>query len=333
VERWIVADVGGTNARLGVWQAGAGLVSAQARRYRNDDFSDLVALLDHYRADSDAAASQALLAVALPLDADGGAELRMTNRAWHFAPQRLCAALGLRRLRLVNDFAAAAAGSLTLQPAELTRIGGTEPRYGPRIVLGPGTGLGAAALLADADAIARVLPSEAGHMAAAPTDAVGIDALQRLRRHAARVSWERLLCGSGLAEFDAVVRGAANAADAADVAQRACAGEPAARRAVSAYAHALGEFAGDLCLALRATGGVYLVGGVLDGLADALDTAALRAGFDNKGRMGALLHAVPVYRVRATDLALRGLERMLSGAVHAPVLEARRGGETTEGAA
>ena len=159
-------------------------------------------------------------------------------------------------------------------------------------------------------------------MGAAPSGDDARAVVERSRLRHGRVSWERLLCGDGLALFDAVARGADEAAEPADVAARAQSGDTAARRAASAFAHALGEFAGDLCLAFNATGGVYLTGGVLDGLGRALDADALREGFEDKGRFRTLLRAVPCFRVCADDLALRGLARLLEGKVRAPVYDA-----------
>ena len=172
------------------------------------------------------------------------------------------------------------------------------------------------------DSEPRVMPSEAGHMGAAPSGDDARAVVERSRLRHGRVSWERLLCGDGLALFDAVARGADEAAEPADVAARAQSGDTAARRAASAFAHALGEFAGDLCLAFNATGGVYLTGGVLDGLGRAFDADAFREGFEDKGRFRTLLRAVPCFRVCADDLALRGLARLLEGKVRAPVYDA-----------
>ena len=160
-------------------------------------------------------------------------------------------------------------------------------------------------------------------MSAAPSGDDARTVLERSRLRHGRVSWERLLCGEGLALFDAVARGADEAAEPADVAARAQAGDTTALRAVSAFAHALGEFAGDLCLAFSATGGVYLTGGVLDGLGGALNADALREGFEDKGRFRTLLRATPCFQVCADDLALRGLARLLEGKVRAPVFETR----------
>lgn len=327
-DRWIIADIGGTNARLRLWDPHTGEAMTHAQHYRNDDFADLAALLDAYRSGLGQNIQHALLAVALPL---AQADLRMTNRTWRFSPESLRASTGLTRLLLVNDFGAAAAGILNLTPDEQERIGGAGLREGPRLVLGPGTGLGAAMLLAGTRH-PEVLSSEAGHMGAAPTEALACKVLHRMQHQSGRVSWERLLCGSGLAMFDAVAADASEPTAAAEVARRLQAGDATAHAAARAYAYALGEFAGDLCLAVRATGGIWLTGGVLAGLGDAFDTAAFRAGLENKGRMADLLAETPVYRVIADDLALRGLTYFLSGQVSVPVVEARRMGIEPSGA-
>ena len=143
-------------------------------------------------------------------------------------------------------------------------------------------------------------------MGAAPSGDDARTVVERSRLRHGRVSWERLLCGDGLALFDAVARGADEAAEPADVAARALSGDAAARRAASEFAHALGEFAGDLCLAFSATGGVYLTGGVLDGLGRALDADALREGFEDKGRFrDAVKGSAVLSRMRRRSCAAR----------------------------
>ena len=316
---WIVSDIGGTHARFNRWSGQNGLSDKTTARYRNDDFRDLAALINQYLGDAAPHDVHAMLALALPI---GPREMRMNNRSWAFTAQALCADAGLSQLRLVNDFVAAAAGIGALSASESIQIGGLRSSVGTVVVLGPGTGLGTAVIVNDGPE-PRVMPSEAGHMSAAPSGDDARTVLERSRLRHGRVSWERLLCGEGLALFDAVARCADEAAEPADVAARAQAGDTTALRAVSAFAHALGEFAGDLCLAFSATGGVYLTGGVLDGLGGGLNADALREGFEDKGRFRTLLRATPCFQVCADDLALRGLARLLEGKVRAPVFETR----------
>lgn len=315
---WLIADIGGTHARFACWNPHDGLARGAFRTYRNDDFADIAAVIDAYRRDVGSQATQAMLAVALPIS--GKPTLPMTNRNWTLDSAHLRTTAGLIRLCLVNDLVAAAAGLHTLAPMDLEAGAGGAAAAVPKVLIGVGTGLGAAIVLDDPGAT-RILASEAGHM----TAAVDTDDARAARDLAARlhgrVSWERLLSGAGLALFDAVARGDHLPAAPAAVAARALAGEPQAVRAANAFAHALGQFAGDLCLAVGALGGVYLTGGVLQGLGAALNLRALRTGFESKGRFAEQLRDVALVRVHADDLAARGLDRILFRAVSAPVLD------------
>ena len=325
-DEWIVADIGGTHARFNRWTAQGGLVAASSMLYRNDEFADLAALIVRYRSDSGSQAARALLALALPV---GAGPMKMTNRDWYFTAEGLRAETGCACLWLVNDFVAAAAGIGALTDNDYSRIGGLQADRGPKVILGPGTGLGAAAIVSEVDDRERVIASEAGHMGAAASGALARAVCDRIRARHGRVSWERLLCGDGLALFDAVAHGVEDPAPPADVAARALAGDVVTLRATTAFAHALGEFAGDVCLALRATGGVYLVGGVLHGLGRAFDAGAMRTGFEDKGRFGTMLRDLPCYLVQAGDIAARGLARLLAGEVRAPILETATKGNDT----
>ena len=88
-------------------------------------------------------------------------ELQLTNRAWRFEPRELAGALHLQSLVIVNDFAAAAAGVDGLAADEVSTLNPAgEAVVGTRLVLGPGTGLGTAAIVSDDPP--RIVSSEAG---------------------------------------------------------------------------------------------------------------------------------------------------------------------------
>lgn len=216
-DEWLLADVGGTYARFMHW----GTASSDAfQKLRNEHYGSLAEAVAAFETAAGAHASQAALALATPILGD---RLRLTNRDWQFSATALRAACGWRRLLIVNDFVAAAAGLPAMQtgdrqllqsgsagvaqahgtgagmPADAAgtvRMAGTRPW----LLLGPGTGLGCAVLLDVGDAAERVLASEAGHMSFAPPDPRIDSELQRAAcQRWGRVSWERLLSGSGLA--------------------------------------------------------------------------------------------------------------------------------------
>ena len=83
-------------------------------------------------------------------------------------------------------------------------------------------------------------------------------------------------------------------------------GEPAARRALALFAAILGQTAGDLALACRAEGGVYLAGGIAPKLRQVLEDGTFLAGFRAKGRFAAWMEKLPVTLVLDPDIGLKG---------------------------
>lgn len=313
-----MADVGGTHARLAHWSADSGLQGAV--RLRNDDFPGPLELLDDWFRRGPGGPRRVMLALAMPIDAHPA---QLTNRAWRFDPGLLRAALGLETLVIVNDFAAAAAGIDALPPADLPRFdrGGGRPEPGTRLVLGPGTGLGTAAIVDDTPT--RILASEAGHMTFGSAHPIAAQLAAIGRERWGRVSWERVLCGDGLAWLHAVSSGQGGLLTPASVAQAAEAGDRAALDTVRLFSRLLGEYAGDVCLAFQALQGVYLTGGVLHGLAATFDEAAFLASFTDKGRLSDRLRQVPVYVAAGHELGLHGAARFLAGRCDMPSMEWR----------
>src|SRR5205823_4704230 len=76
----------------------------------------------------------------------------------------IAAATGAKQPILVNDFAAVARALPVLAGDDLIHFGGTEPLdLAPKVVLGPGTGLGVAGLVPDVARNWTVVAGEGGH--------------------------------------------------------------------------------------------------------------------------------------------------------------------------
>ena len=190
--------------------------------------------------------------------------------------------------------------------------GGSPPMRGTgghRVVLGPGTGLGVAAML-DLPEGGRPLSSEGGHASAAAQTAFEQAAVDFAARRFGRASWERVLSGPGLALLHEVARREAglpgDGGDAADTLEACRRGDPAAVRATRAFVEWLGAFAGDLALLYDATGGVVIAGGVLPRIASVMPLDGLRDRFEAKGRFAPWLAGVPLVLLNAPFAALRG---------------------------
>ena len=95
--------------------------------------------------------------------------------------------------------------------------------------------------------------------------------------------------------------------EAADVTDRALAGtDVACMQAVQHFAAFLGNVAGNLALTLGAHGGVYVGGGIVPRLGSAFNAKLFRQRFEDKGRFGEYLSAIPTWVITAPTPALIG---------------------------
>ena len=319
----IVADIGGTNGRFAIVRDGR---IGERREYRNAEFADLASLIKRYLEDAGSAdddVEAACLAVAAPVSENG--EAKFTNAPWKVSANELQRTMKLARVAVINDFAAQAYGLDALGAADAEPIVASMKRFGAsassaaRVVLGPGTGLGCAALVPNLEAQGApvAVTSEGGHMgftAETEDDRKILDVAKKKYGHA---SWERVCSGAGLALIHAAlwpdddVDGAkgGDPSQVVRLAQADCASHAA--QSVRQFCGMLGAFAGDLALVFNASGGVYLTGGVLGHLADAFDADAFMQRFVDKGRYREWLSNLAVFRITADDVALRGCARYL----------------------
>ena len=303
----MVADIGGTNARFAVANLGT-LELSELRHFLCSAHSNLAAATRAYLDTLAKPLAYAAIAVAAPV---AGETIKLTNSAWSFARHQLCQAAGFEGLLLLNDFQALALSLPHLAASELVKIGGREPvNDAPKVVLGPGTGIGVGGLVWSGQHWVPVA-SEGGHILLAAQDADEFAVIERLRQGHERVSVERALSGPGLFDLYRAVAGVAGKEVASlppgEIAQRALArSDMFAEQALHYFVTWLGRFAGDAALFFGARGGVYLGGGIPAKIIDALKVEAFRQAFEQKGRMQSLLEPIPVYLILAEGAALRG---------------------------
>ncbi|MGD8574997.1 MAG: ROK family protein, partial [Gammaproteobacteria bacterium] len=301
----LLADIGGTHARFALAGRGGRCPDEAELDIPVRDYADLPGLVRsaarHFSLD-DFSAIDLVVALAGPVES-GRASI--TNLGWGVDEASLREEFGFRNIALLNDLEAAAlavaSGLGTEQQIIQPGRGHIDRRHA---LVSVGTGLGVAYWQGHGR-LARVEATEAGHSGFAPEDAWQRDWLAALQRRHGRVSWERVLSGPGLAALEAWLRGSTEPDDPDDVSQRAVAGDAVAGMAVRALSRMLGAFAGDLVLTGPAAGGIWLAGGVVNGLGSCFDNWAFMQGFRAKGRMSGLLQQVTVIRVGSPALGLR----------------------------
>ena len=232
---------------------------------------------------------------------------------WTIDAKAIGKALSLERVALVNDYTPVAASVtvLDLERGDLAPLGDVLPAgSGARVVLGPGTGLGAGAIVPVEDRFA-ILATEAGHMEFGPADRRG----------------SRALPPSGAGRWAGVGRGRAvrpgpvssREGSARRIACVECPfscpttsstrpgkGDALARAALDLFARWLGRFAGDLALTFEASGGVFIAGGIAPRMVDILQSGGFREAFDRKAPHDAWAASVPVYVIVNPEPALQG---------------------------
>lgn len=308
----LVADVGGTQTRLALarrTEPGWTLERLQVAPTRGD----VTAVVRDYLAGIGAPALAGFgCCAAGPRREDG--RIRLTNLAAELDPATLAAAAGVAHCVLVNDFEAVAQAIPALGPGELRQCGGrVPPPHAARLVLGAGTGLGVATLLPVADGWS-VVPGEGGHADLAPVDDAELAAWTSLRVALGRVSVEHVLSGPGLARLHAALH-PGDTRSAAQVAEAAWQGEPAARATIELFTRWLGRHAGNLALAAGARGGVYIAGGIVPGWGAKFDAQLFRSGFEDKAPFRDWLAAIPAFVVTHPQPGLLGLAELSAPAL------------------
>lgn len=308
----LIADIGATNARCALLDDRGNVVSAEV--FENAAFPDVAELLEAYldhRRTSDRP-RRAALAIAAPILSD---TVEMINIDWRFSQSQLKESLRLSRLTIVNDFAALAWALPGLGPRDRRQIGpGMPVTHAPLAVIGPGSGLGVATLVPTLDGWSAV-SGEGGHatLAAATSDEAAI--VELLREETGHCSGERALSGPGIVRMYRALARAAGRESAelspADVTELARKGEPLANKTLAVFFSLLGTVAGNLALTVGARGGVYIAGGIVPRLLDALQASAFRERFVAKGRYRSYLEPIPTYVITDPVPAFRGLRTLL----------------------
>ena len=297
----LLADIGGTNSRLAL--AGSDGRPADTLIIENDSVPDLEGAISLYLAEIGARPSAAVLAIAGPLE---GEEVALTNRPWRFRPGELARRFGFAKLRLVNDFEAIAWALTRVTEHDAHPLGPPLPmRPGVRAVLGPGTGLGVAALV-PVDGRWKVLASEGGHASFGPQTPDELEIFAQLLHEHGHISAETILSGPGLPRLLRAVDPRSRAATPEAVVADALAGEAAALVTVQLFVQLLGRFAGGLALTFKAVGGVYIAGGVASRLGKLFDAQTFRAAFDAHPPYQALLASIPIWMMTRSEPGLLG---------------------------
>lgn len=310
---FLAADVGGSHARLGLVAPRSERSAPKLlayRSYRCADHPHLADIVRCFCAELDVQPRELVLACAGYVHA--GVVVNK-NLAWPVMPAAMAETLGLDCIRFLNDFEALAYATAHLDASNTVTLKAPplmpEPQIGPVVIIGPGTGLGAAVWLPGDPP--RVLPTEAGQIQLAARIGVEQQVLEQLALVDSHVPYESVLSGPGLLRLYTAlcaVRDRYPVLDepAAITAAALAGSNDMASEALAMFCGWLGSFAGDLTMLYGATGGVYLAGGFLSQIVDFMRCSPLVERFLDKGVMRPFLNKVPIRVVDHGQLGVIG---------------------------
>lgn len=308
----IAADIGGTNARFARAKLDRRNVPTlgKVRKYKVADFPDLQSCWAAFaREEGEDLPRAASIAFATAIGRD---VIKLTNSSWVIRPDTLDEELGLRHLKLINDFEAVGHAIARLPQDNLPLMFGEDhpfPTDGGVTVVGPGTGLGVAIIAFD-DGEPHVLATEGGHLDYAPVDPLEDKILAYLRDKFLRVSVERIVSGPGLNNIYKAMATIGHERvvlmDDAELWQAAIEGTDAfARAAFDRFCLCYGSVVGDLALA-HGPHMVVLAGGLTQRMRDLLPQSGFHGRFSAKGRFESLMKTIPIRIAIHDEIGLYG---------------------------
>jgi glucokinase len=309
----LVCDTGGTNVRFAlVSEPGASLSGIV--HLHTGDYPGLAEAIEAAVPKLGAKPRSVIACGAGPVV---GRTLKLTNAPWVMDGPEAARHAGLVQGLLLNDFEAQALSLPTIPEVWERRIGplkfGAE---GPQVILGPGTGLGVAALV-EADGRFTPVSSEACHIDFGPVRPEEFELWPHLERAHGRITSESVISGAGLARVHRarmMAKGAPDPHVDPPAVTGAAVTDPEGEEAASLrlYWHIVARFAGDMAVTFVATGGVTLSGGVLPRVVDFLDEAAFREAFEAKAPVDGLAKRIPTRLVTREDAVLVGMAAIAS---------------------
>ncbi|QFU77479.1 glucokinase [Halioglobus maricola] len=311
----LVADVGGTNSRIGIYDADSDTFSAISS-YSNRDFTSFEDIVERWLSDlEEERPSQACIAAAAPPTED---RINMINIGWDFSCRDLADRFLFTQCGWLNDFQANSHALPYLASHDLEQIqaGDIQRERLPLAVVGPGTGLGGGSLLWSGDKPVAS-NAEPGHAGLSPATELELEIFSLLLPRHGNIYTELFVCGAGLARlYGAIAEINGHTPETlspADISGRALDGsDPLCVTALKTFCAMLGSTCGDFVLSNGAYGGLFIAGGIIPRMIPFLRQSSFLDRFSAKGAMGEYLARVPV-QVITTD------HPGLIGAAHAPL--------------
>ncbi|NUO03399.1 MAG: glucokinase [Saprospiraceae bacterium] len=314
--RLLAADVGGTKTDVGLFKRYNGkMILEKEAVFSSKQFNSLSEIIRSFH--SEAPLPERLsIAFAGPI-LDGKA--KATNLDWQVDTAVLSHELGIRQVFLLNDLEAKAYGLAALTKKDFRSIYAKKnTAEGNIAIIAPGTGLGEAGLFWDGRMF-HPFATEGGHTDFAPRNEFDWELLLYLQQQFGHVSWERVVSGPGIYQIYCFLRDVKHREAPEILQENIEKQDPAAAIALGAkencpiceetmrlFVRYLAIETSNLALKLKATGGIFIGGGILPKIWNENYGEIFLEHFFEVGRMRPLLEEMPVQLILNPQTALLG---------------------------
>lgn len=314
----IAADMGGTKVNIGLFHTKSEKPTLLFKeKYPTADFNNFNSILNSfYKIHKAPQPDSICIGIAGPV-INGIA--KFTNLHWQINEKEIIKKTGIKKVALLNDLQATAYGLSQLGQNDLENIQpGKKNVEGNKVLIAPGTGLGISALNF-AHGIYTPVASEGGHSEFAPRTNDDLALYQYLKKKKKIVSWEHVVSGQGIEniydylrqvkkmkEPASLAKAFQNNDRAAVISQHALHDIPICQHTMKIFVENFARAASGMAITFKATGGVYLCGGIPPKIIPHLQEFNFMHHFLTSDRMNHLLEKTPVTIVKNDEAALLG---------------------------
>ena len=309
----LAGDIGATKTLLGVFRVNGNQLSKEREeRFITKDCGSFEEVIREFLHDE--VPDVISFGVAGPV-IDG--KVNITNVGTVLNSKQMSEALNQVPVYFINDLEATGYGVSRLKNEEIKLIfEGRKNATGNIAIIAPGTGLGEAAAYCDGHKY-HPFSTEGGHCDFASRTQEDFDLYNYLKAKYKHVSWERLVSGNGILnifeflqqkkkEIPAWLTTQLKNEDAAKVISSNTKKTEICEQTMQLFFRYLAQEAGQLALKTKATGGLFIGGGIMPQILSLLDIDAFMQQFTDFGRLKFLLETVPVKVILNEQTALLG---------------------------
>jgi glucokinase len=315
----LAGDVGGTKTNLAIIKATkSSLKIMEEKKYHSSKYPSCIDILELFIKEKKLSLPNRIcLGVAGPV-VNGKVEI--TNLDWNLDIGDIRSRLGINQVSLINDLESTAYGLAALRSKDLITIHyGVESNKGNIAIIAPGTGLGEAGLYWDGKWY-HPFPTEGGHTDFCPRTESDFALHCFLQEKYGVVSWEKVIAGPGIHDLYLFLRSKTKAKEPAWITNAFRKKDPSSVishaalnnkdklcvEAMQLFVRFLARESSNLVLKLKATGGLYLGGGIPPKIVPLLKDKSFFKNYLDCDRMQHLVKDVPIKIIANDKTALLG---------------------------